>query len=94
MIVPIGAGRGRPLEHGCATLSAMTQDHEAELDEMVAMLESAGLLIQTVDEGKPSLQLTPKGAQVARQMAMSSEDDAFAMFNTLLDAAEGSTAAG
>ena len=69
----------------------MTQDHEAELDEMVAMLESAGLLIQTVDEGKPSLQLTPKGAQVARQMAMSSEEDAFAMFDALLDAADGGT---
>ena len=51
------------------------------------MLESTGLLIQTIDEGKPALQLTPKGAQVARQMAMSSEADAFAMFNALLDAA-------
>jgi predicted transcriptional regulator len=46
----------------------VTEDREAELDEMVAMLESAGLLIQTTDGGKPALQLTPKGAQVARQM--------------------------
>lgn len=65
------------------------EDHSAELDEMVAMLESAGLLRQTIDEGKPALQLTPKGVQVARQMAMSSEEDAFAMFTAVLDAAEG-----
>ena len=70
---------------------AMTEDHEAELDELVAMLESVGLLIQTVDEGKPALQLTPKGAQVARQMALSSEDEAFEMFTALLDTAEGDT---
>lgn len=69
-----------------ATLSP--QDYEAELDELVVMLESAGLLIQTIDEGKPALQLTPKGAQVARQMAVSSEDDAFAMFSALLDATQ------
>ena len=60
-------------------------DHDAELDEIVAMLESAGLLIQTTEDGKPALQLTPKGAQVATQMAMSSEDDALAMFDALLD---------
>lgn len=61
----------------------MTEDHKTELGEPVAMLESAGLLIQTVDEGKPALQITPKGAQVARQMAMSSEEDAFAMHQRL-----------
>jgi hypothetical protein len=72
----------------------MIEAHEAELDEMVMMLESAGLLIQTIDEGKPALQLTPKGAQVARQMAMSSEDDAFAMFTAILDAAEAETSVG
>jgi len=63
-------------------------DHDAELDEIVAMLESAGLLIETTEDGKPALQLTAKGAQVATQMAMSSEDDAAAMFNALLYAAE------
>jgi hypothetical protein len=72
----------------------MTEDHKADLDEMVAMLESAGLLIQTVNEGKPALQLTPKGAQVARQIALSSEDGAFAIFSALLDAAEADTSAG
>ena len=54
----------------------MTEDHDAELDEIVAILESAGLLRQAIDEGRPALQLTPKGAQVATQMAMWSEDDA------------------
>ena len=49
---------------------------------------------QTIDEGQPALQLTPKGARVATQMAMSSEDDALAMFNALLDAAESDTSAG
>ena len=66
-------------------------DHDTELDAIVAMLASAGLLIETTEDGKPALQLTPKGVQVARQMAMSSEDDAFAMFSALLDAADGET---
>jgi hypothetical protein len=66
---------------------AMTEDHDAELDAIVAMLESAGLLTQTIDEGQPALQLTPKGAQVATQMAMGHEDDAAA----LLDAAGAET---
>ena len=72
----------------------MIEDHEAELNEMVAMLESAGLLRQTVDEGESALQLTPTGAQVATQMAMSSEEDALAMFDALLDAAEADQSAG
>ncbi len=54
-------------------------DHDAELDEIVAMLESAGLLIQATEDGKPALQLTPKGSQVATQMAMGHEDDAAAL---------------
>jgi len=74
--------------------AAMIEDHEAELDALVAMLEAAGLLRQTIDEGKAALQLTPKGAQVARQIAMGSEDDALAMFSALLDAAEADTSVG
>ena len=54
----------------------MTEDHDAELDAIVAMVASAGLLIETTEDGKPALQFTPKGAQVARQMAMGSEDEA------------------
>jgi len=61
----------------------MAGDHDAELDEIVAMLESAGLLVETTEDGKPALQLTTQGAQVATQMAMGHEDDAAA----LLDAA-------
>jgi hypothetical protein len=72
----------------------MTEKHTAALDEIVAMLESAGLLIRTTEDSKPALQLTPKRAQVATQMAMSSEADALAMFNALLDAAEADTSLG
>jgi hypothetical protein len=68
-------------------------DHDAELDAIVALLASAGLLIETTEDGKPALQLTPKGAQVASQMAIGHEDDAFAMFTALLDAAEGGMSA-
>ena len=60
-------------------------DHDAELDEIVAMLESAGLLVETTEDGKPALQLTAKGAQVATQMAMGHEDDAATLLDALLD---------
>ena len=30
-------------------------DHDAELDAIVAMLASAGLLIETTEDGKPAL---------------------------------------
>ena len=63
----------------------MIEDHEAELDEIVATLEAAGLLRQLIDEGKPALPLTPKGAQVARQMAMSSEEEGLANLTAILE---------
>ena len=63
----------------------MTEDHAAELDELVAMLSKAGLLIETTEDGKPALQLTPKGAQVATQMEIGHEDDAAALLDALLD---------
>jgi hypothetical protein len=72
----------------------MSEDHDAELDAIVAMLASAGLLIETSEDGRPALQLTPKGAQVVRQMAMGHEDDAAALLDALLDAAEADPAAG
>ena len=56
-----------------------------KLDEIVALLESAGLLIETTEDGKPALQLTAKGAQVATQMAMGHEDDAATLLDALLD---------
>jgi hypothetical protein len=33
----------------------MTEDHDAELDAIVAMLESAGLLIETTEDSEPAL---------------------------------------
>ena len=82
-------GRGIPVEEGRGPRAALTtEDHEAELDEMVAMLESAGLLIQTTEDGKPALQLTPNGAQVARQLAMSREAGQDALLEALLDASQ------
>jgi len=62
----------------------MAGDHDAELDAIVAMLEDAGLLIETTEDGNPALQLTPKGAQVATQMAMGHADDAAALVDALL----------
>jgi len=63
-----------------------------KLDEIVALLESAGLLIETTEDGKPALQLTAKGARVATQMAMGHEDDAAALLDALLDAGQADTA--
>jgi hypothetical protein len=62
---------------------------DAELDAIVADLETAGLLtIGTDAEGAVTWTLTPKGEQVAIQMAMSAEDDALELLTVLLDAAE------
>jgi hypothetical protein len=62
---------------------------------MIAEMVEAGLLTVGTDaEGRETWALTPKGAQVATQTAMSSEGDALAMFSALLDAAEGDTSAG
>jgi predicted dinucleotide-binding enzyme len=63
-------------------------DHDAELDALVAMLESASMVEQfTDDDGKPSMRLTQRGAQVGRAMAMAGDDaDADAVLTALLDA--------
>ena len=62
---------------------------DEEMDAMIAEMVAAGLLTVGIDaQGRETWALTPKGAQVATQMAMSSEDDALAMFNALLDAAD------
>jgi len=50
--------------------------------------------VGTDAQGRETWALTPKGARVATQMAMSSEEDAFAMFDALLDAAEADQSAG
>ena len=67
---------------------------DEEMDALIAEMLADGLLTVGTDaEGRETWALTPKGAQVATQMAMSSEDDALAMFDALLDAAEANTSA-
>ena len=46
------------------------------------------------EDRKPALEFTSKGAQVATQVAMGHEDDAFATFSPRLDAAEPETSTG
>ncbi len=54
---------------------AMTDEHFAKTDAIVAELERAGLLtIATREDGEPVYMLTPEGERVARQLAMT--DDA------------------
>jgi len=68
------------------------QPSDAEVSAIVADPEAAGLLTVGFDaQGGETWTLTAKGAQVATQMAMSSEDDDLAMFTALLDAAEADT---
>jgi hypothetical protein len=63
-------------------------DHDAEMDALLDMLEAAGLAERYVTEdGAQAMRLTPKGAQVARQMSMSTEGDALGLLTALLDAA-------
>ena len=62
---------------------------DAQTDAVVSEMVAAGILTVGHDiEGRETWTLTPKYAQVARQMAMSSEEDAVAMFTEILDAAE------
>ena len=52
----------------------MTPTHDTELDALLALLERAGLVEQfTDDQGRVSMRLTSKGAQVARQIALSGD---------------------
>jgi hypothetical protein len=43
---------------------AAITDHDGELDEIVATLESADLRIAVTEDDKPALQLTERDAQV------------------------------
>lgn len=52
-------------------------ENDAELDAIAAELEAAGLIEEYVNaDGKAAMRFTPDVDQVARQMAMSSQDDA------------------
>ena len=65
-------------------------DHDAEMDAILEALEGAGLVEQYTDEGgKEAMRLTPGGARVARQMAMS--DNPEGLLDALLDATEADT---
>ena len=66
-------------------LPSTQMDHDAELDALAAQLEAAGYLvvIPRPDYGV-DYQLTPDGARVARQLAMSDEAGQDALMATLL----------
>ncbi len=50
-------------------------DSDNDLDAIVAELEAAGLIEQYVNEdGKPTLRLTPKGAQLGRAFAVARDE--------------------
>ncbi len=54
------------------------------MDASLSLLEGAGLVEQhNNDEGKEAMSLTPDGARVARQMAMSKDPEA--VLNALLE---------
>ena len=59
---------------------------DPDSDEIVAELVAAGLVTLGTDtDGVETWTLTAMGEQVARQMAMSGEDDAAALLDALLD---------
>lgn len=65
-------------------------DPDAEFDTMAAQLEAASLLtVITLPDGIVEYQLTPEGARVARQLAMSDEAGQDALLAALLGAVEG-----
>jgi DNA-binding MarR family transcriptional regulator len=59
---------------------------------MVDILKQAGLVETYVDpSGRAAMRLTSDGERVARQMALSSEDDQEALLAALVEAAEEGT---
>jgi hypothetical protein len=63
-------------------------DHDPEFDAVVEELQRAGFVtIGTDAEGEQTWTLTPAGEQIALQLSMSSEDDAAALLEALLEAA-------
>ncbi len=62
------------------------EDVDEDVDQIVAELVAAGLVSVGRDrDGQETWALTALGEQVARQMAMSGEDDAAALLDALLD---------
>jgi hypothetical protein len=63
-------------------------DHDPEFDAVVEELQRAGFVTIGADaEGEETWTLTPAGEQIALQLSMSSEDDAAALLEALLEAA-------
>ena len=86
-----------PCRAGALPLPGWTDERptDDEMDALVAELRDAGILTIGRDaSGAETWTLTPMGASLARQLAMSSEDDAFELLNALLDAAEAGTPTG
>jgi hypothetical protein len=62
-------------------------DHDPEFDAIVDELRAAGLVtIGTDADGQETWTLTPQGEQLAGQLSMSSDDDAAALLDALLEA--------
>jgi len=60
-------------------------DHEAQWDALTKQLVTAGPLeLFTDHDGDEAMRLTPEGARVARQLAMSDEGDQDALLAGLL----------
>jgi hypothetical protein len=63
-------------------------DHDPEFDAIVEELQRAGFVTIGKDaEGSETWTLTASGEQIALQMSLSSEDDATALLEALLEAA-------
>ena len=61
-------------------------DHDAELDAILEGAQKARIVeVYTDDEGQQVMRLTPKGEQVARQLAMTDEDGKGALMGALLE---------
>jgi len=65
----------------------MADDHKADLDAIVDVLEDAGLIEQFTDEAKPTMRGTERGAQMGRALAIAGDgSDPEAVLAALLNA--------
>jgi hypothetical protein len=75
------------LRRPAATL-APCPHHDPEFDTIVEELQRAGFVMIDADaKGNKTWTLTPTGEQIALQLSMSSEDDAAALLEALLETA-------
>ena len=78
--MPFGPRDSRPRSPPSRT------DHDAELDAILEGAQKARIVeVYTDDEGQQVMRLTPKGEQVARQLAMTDEDGKGALMGALLE---------